>query len=289
MARFRARTSTRRAGKIGIPEDLTKEEESAVNDLLGMYRFNRFHVWIDSDNKIKPYFSVKLVNTRSGESLLSECLNTIEKRFSIEDIEAKIISERTNVDLTVIEPIDLEKGFLTFVLTDDLQTFAQRFQALDQYGDSLANREPHTPHKSELCLVLKPDPDGIWYRAQYQVDLMDARAQVRLIDFGITTVVAISDIRKFEEQFAYSQLSFIGKIRSDCSLELLNYGHFDNFDTVNASIIRPAGNGFEVYLDRRYFFENENFEEDLLIAELLQQQLQQQQFLQLQQHQQQNQ
>lgn len=119
-------------------------------------------------------------------------------------------------------------------------------------------------------------------------ELSDSRAQVRLIDFCITAVVESSKIRKFHDNFSYNQLSFIGKIRSECSLELLNQQLFQPFDSVNASLIRPAGNGFEIFLDRDYFIDDDNFEEENLQIEDQQLLLQQAQW-QLQQNQQQQQ
>lgn len=244
------------------------------------HRFNRFRaLLIDSDCKeIMPHSTVNLFRIRDKISLQTECFNVIEKRFSIEDVKRIDIGEKSNASLTVIEKIDINKRFLCFIQTAHLQTFAQRFNALSEYGKTLDNREPYTPNKGELCLVCHPDADGVsyWYRAEYQVELSDDRAQVRLIDFCVTAVVETIKIRKCEEQFTYNQISFIGKIRSDCSLELLSHQLFDPFDTVIASVLRPAGNGFEGYLEREYFYEDENFEEEDLLAEDVIQQIQQQ-------------
>lgn len=277
--------------KLSLPDGLTDSEKSAVNTILLKWRYNRFQVHADSNNTVTPLSTVDLINIQDQTSLLCKCLDVIEKRFYLNDIAKITAGEKVNVNLAVLEQIEVAKGFFCFIFTDDLNTFAERFATLERYGSCLAEKEPHLPNPSELCLVLFPDDDGspFWYRAEFQVDLENERAQVRLIDFFVTAVVPLCNIRKFEQQFAYEQLSFIGKIRAECSLELLNNQLLQRYSNVNATLLRPAGNGYEVFLDQNYFFDDGNFEEEILQAEDLlqqQQQLQLQQAIQLQQQQQ---
>lgn len=87
-----------------------------------------------------------------------------------------------------------------------------------RYGREIAKAAPsHMPNKLELCLVLYPDDDGteMCYRTQFQIELIDGRAQVGLIDYGVTATVEISNIREFHEQFSFGCFTFLGKIRAN--------------------------------------------------------------------------
>lgn len=52
------------------------------------------------------------------------------------------------------------------------------------------------------------DIDGsrLWYRAQFHQKLNEDMVQVGLIDFDVSAVVHMGDIRAFHEQFAYERM-----------------------------------------------------------------------------------
>lgn len=167
--------------RLQFPKGITAIESTAVKNILAKHRYNRFYVRsIGTDSKeILPYSIVDLVSIRDKQSLTTQCLGTIEKRFTIEDLEMFTSHERSNVSLTVIERINISKGFICFIQTEDLKLFSQRFDAVCKYGNALENAEPHAPNKGELCIVQYPDPDGslYWYRSEFQTVLSDSRAQ----------------------------------------------------------------------------------------------------------------
>lgn len=256
---------------LALPAMLEEEEKSAVVGILKKYTHMRYY--IKSKDAIGPYSIVELMHIGNAKSLTDQCREIIQKRWKIEDIDSKKIAERRNVNMCIVDNENLSKGFICCVLADDVQLFAQKSKALTDFGKTLENLSPHIPNKLELCLTLYPDEDGtdVWYRAQYQIELTDERAQVGLIDFGVSAVVKMSNIRKFHEHFAYERISFTGKIRGpNTSLELLNQNLFENYANVTADRLRAVGEYYEFYFGNAYFFEDDNYEEDILLAEDLQ-------------------
>lgn len=109
-----------------------------------------------------------------------------------------------------------------------------------------------------MCLVLYPDDDGthVWYRAQYHQRLANDQAQVGLIDYGVSAVVNLCNIRMFDQRYAYDRLSFTAAIRSvdDISLQLLNKVLFENFAQVQVEWLKMLNtNCFEIGLSEQYF------------------------------------
>lgn len=190
--------------KLKLPGNLSENENSAVLDILNKWKHNRFSV--QSTNTIAPNTIVDLVHIVNGMSLTKVCSDVIEKRWYIDEIGKKSIGECKDVNLTIVEIESLSKGFICCVLQSDLAQFANQMGDLNKSGDTLRNSgNKYSPDKLEMCLVLYEDEaqEELWYRAQYQQSLVNERAQVGLIDFGISVFVDKSKIRKFDERFAY--------------------------------------------------------------------------------------
>lgn len=229
---------------------------------------NRFQ--IQSNSLIQPYSIVDLLHIDNERSLTHQCINTIEKRWYIEDIEPKKIGARENADILIIDNENLSKEFVCCLLLEDVPQFVTEMQQLLNFGKSVAKAEPYVPEKFQMCIVFHPDADGteVWYRAQFQVQLANDRAQVGLIDFEISIVVEMCNIRKFSEQFAFGRKSFVGKIRSeDISMDLLNRDLFQSFNTITAQRLRPIGTLYELHFDQNYFIDDDNIEEEMLQLE----------------------
>lgn len=256
--------------KLNLPTNLSKDEEVAIADALNKWCHNRFQVQSGANSVIRPYSMVDLLRIDNRSSLTHKCLNMIQKRWKIDDIEEKRIGKSENVDLFIVDNENLDKGFVCCVLVKDIDEFMAKMLQISNYGKTLANIEPYQPEKFEMCIALQFDDDGteVWYRAQFQQNLQDGRAQVGLIDFGVSSIVQTVNIRKFEDQFGFGCLNFMCKIRCENnSLDLLDQSQFQNFNTITALRVEPVGKAFELHFDQNYFFEDDNFEEEILQAE----------------------
>lgn len=244
---------------LDLPETL-QQEESAVFDILKKSLHNRFY--IKSKGVIAPYSTVDLVNISNANSLTNCCLRVMQKRWVIADIGTKRISERQNIGLCVIDNENLSKGLIVCVLSQDVQQFAAQTMEITKFGQEIAKaRAPYMPTKLELCIVFCPDDDGteMWYRAQFQIHLSEERAQVALIDFGITVNVLTSNIRKFDQQFAYDSPIILCKIRANIDIDLLDDVNFGNFSTIDVNKLKPMGKFYEIYLPEQYFVNEQEF------------------------------
>lgn len=254
--------------QLKVPQRLTKEEETAVLKMLDKCRHNRFE--IQSNGVIEPYSNVDLLKLENRSSLTNDCLKVIEKRWTIEDIDSISVGRRENTDLFIVDNGNLQKGFICCLFFEDMKKFSNNMTEVSNFGVIVANDQPYRPDKFELCIALHSDDDGtkVWYRAQYQQELANGRAQIGLIDFETTVVVDIQNIRKFPDHLTFNRITFICKIRCiNNSLDLLNRNLFENFNVVTPKLLEPIGRSFELHFDQSYFFEDENFEEEMLMLE----------------------
>lgn len=247
---------------------MSQEENAAVNNILNKWVHNRFTV--QANGAIEPHLTVDLIHITNGQSLTHLCQSRISKVLKIDDIGSKKVDKSHDIDLTIIDNSHLRQGVISFVLSNDFQTFVEQSQLVTQFGESLANTEPYKPEWLEICLVFLPDDDGtiMWYRAQFQQELVNGIAQVGLIDFNIPAEVKMSDIRKLNDDLGFERMSFFGKIRCENnSLDLLDDNQFGVFDNVTSYLLEPVADSFGIYFDDSYFVEDENFEEEILALE----------------------
>lgn len=243
---------------------MSEEENTAVFELLKKSVHNRFIV--HANNAIRPNSTVNLVHITNGQSLAHLCQCKLRKICTIADIGSTKLNKSHNINLTVIDSSHLDKGVISFVRTEDFQKFVDQSMAVTEFGKSIAYTEPYKPEKSEICLALLPDDDGtiMWYRAQFQEELVNNKAQVALIDFHITAVVKMSNLRKLND-FGFERISFFGKIRSEnYSLDLLDRNAFAMFNNVTSILLEPVGDSFGIHFDDSYYIEDENYEEEIL-------------------------
>lgn len=247
--------------KLNLPGNLSIDERAALEAYLGNWIHKRFQVF--AKDEVLPFGTVDLKTITDGTSLTNECLKLIEKRWKISDIDEMVFVERSNVDVVVVDNENLSKGFICCIFKDDLERFADQMEAITKYGEEeVANTHAYVPEISELCIVYKPDDDGTkaWYRAQFQQKLISRRAQVGLIDFGVTATVWMKNIRKFDQRFSYGRLNFVGKVRGhNRSLTALNPLFFGLYSHITAEKIVKIGPSFEIHFDDNHFIEDEDF------------------------------
>lgn len=142
-------------------------------------------------------------------------------------------------------------------MESDFEQFLTNWNELKVYGDTVVNAVPYLPDKLEICLALITEDDGTpnWYRVEFQQTLTENRAQVGLIDFGVSAVTLMSNLRKIPiNQFHHECVTIIGKIRNDAAcLSLLNTADFEISDRIDTFAIHSAGEGHEIHISERYF------------------------------------
>lgn len=241
---------------LALPNNMSEKEKSSVDNRMGKMINNIVKI-TSITARIVPYSCVDLMSIDRDLPLTSGC---IEKRLYGKDIQTKQVMIEDAL-LHIVENKHLSKQFISCVLDDDFIMFGERFVALCEYGETCRNDPSYTADKSEICLVMIPDGNiDIWYRAEYQQLLANDKAQVGLIDFGVSATVDAANIRKLPiEEFKYECVTLTCKLRSDdCSLSLLDTDQMQNFDRIVSLKIRPAGNGLhEIYLSEQYFFFDE--------------------------------
>lgn len=246
--------------KLNVPEILSEDDKSAVIAQVKKFCHNRFQI-SSPCRRIEPNSVVDLLFLSNNESITDKCLLVIKKKFYISDIQQKNI-DGDNIALLIVENQNLHCGLISCVLKEDEQQFANRFTELTRFGRANSKQnEPYLPLHLELCIVLYPDPDGTecWYRAQYQQTFANNRAQVGLIDFGITVIVEASTVRVFEEQFAYNCLTIICKLRSQVDMELLDDVQFANFNTIDVQQVKPMGKFHDIFLSEQFFVVEDDY------------------------------
>lgn len=243
---------------LKLPSELSPNEESAVKSNLSKHLHKRFVVC--SSTNVVENTIVDLKHTENNRSLTIECMNHVEVKMSVKDIQKKKVNAQ-NVDVVVIDNSHLSKGFVCCVLMDDADLFATQVKSLSEYCETLASDDPYTPSKFELCLVLYPDEnqERLWYRAQYQQTLTNNRAQVGLIDFASEVTVPMCNIRKFDPLNVYERISLVCKVRNDeISMDLLDHTQFAEFQQFNATRIRPVGDDqHEIFVSNNFFLDED--------------------------------
>lgn len=257
---------------LQLPERLSEAEVSAVKGYLLKYKNNRFKIEskapLIGSNQI-----VDLVHIQSGVSVIKELTNngSIAKRYFMNDIHQK----RVNVDdtsLFILDNKQIDKKFIACIESSDRPIFWSRLNDLSVFGNTVLNAEPYLPSKFELCSALVTENEiGMWYRCQFQLLLVNNRAQIGLIDSGVTEIADLRNIRKFESQFGYECLTLVCKLRNDeISFDLLNQNLFEEGVDIVALKVRSVGNIHDVVIPITCFVMDDNFEEDILLAEDLQ-------------------
>lgn len=254
--------------RLKFPENLSEDEKSAVVTYLQKWKNNKFIAQTVSPF-LGPISYVDLVHITSGRSLTNDCLNEcVRKRMTMEDIPKKRISG-SNVTLCIIDTENRPNFFISCVLIEDVTLFAKRFAELSEFGCTLIKNEPYMPEKLELCFVMhKDEGTPFWYRGQFHQLLTDDRVQVGLVDFGCSVVVPLSNIRKFDHNFAYECVSVVCKMRNqEIDMGLLDLNDIVNYNFIHATQIQPAGNFHEIFLSNEHFLQDENYEEAILALE----------------------
>lgn len=241
---------------LALPNNMSETEKAAVDHRMVKMMNNIVNI-TSFTPRIMPYTCVDLMGIGHDLPLTSGC---IEKRLYGRDIQTKQVMIEDAL-VHIVDNKHLPHSFISCVLDDDFIMFGERFVALCEYGETCQNDPLYTADKSEICLVMIPDGNiDIWYRAEHQALLAHDKAQVGLIDFGLSATVDVAYIRKLPiHEFQYECVTFTCKLRSDdCSLSLLDTDQMQNFNRIVSLKIRPAGNGLhEIYLPEQYFLFDE--------------------------------
>lgn len=242
--------------KMKLPEILSANEKSAVDEFLHKWIFNMFVIRTES-SIVEPHSIVDFVHIVSGMSLTHDCVEScVEKKLTADVIPKKQVSKQ-NASLFIVDTENRPNDFICCILQDDMQLFRQRFEDLLTLGRELMNQEPYLPDKFELCFV---EYQNEWYRGQFHQRLENERAQIGLIDFGTSVVVSLRAIRKFQREYAYECISFVCKMRNrQIDMSLLNETLLQNYTTIDVHKIQPSGDFHEIQIPNDYFLVEEDF------------------------------
>lgn len=249
-----------------LPHNMSTAENSAVDSFLRKWQYNRFRISCEAA-VIAPNVVVDLHRiegeTFSGSIAMEIAHSCLEPRWYVRDLPLKHVNSM-NEALWIIDNSHLSKGFICCVTNDDLSIFGNQMERLETYGRTASNEPAYVPDRYELCIVSIIDEEldtPLWYRAQFQHELVNNYAQVGLVDYGTTAVVSMAVIRKFNAEFTYERLSLICKIRAEhVSLDLLDQEQFAIHTTINADNIKPNGDSHEIFISDDYFLTEENFD-----------------------------
>lgn len=169
-------------------DNMIKHLEALMNDGTGLK--------LKGDNaQINGKDSVELFDLITNQSLSETFNGMVQKRYQIEDLKQKVVNA-TNVDIMVIGPERIYENYVTSILKEDVDTFMHDDNVTQAFGLSVKNAPAYKPKVKELCVVEIKEPEGkIWYRCQYQQELVDDHAQVYCFDYGKIERVRANNIR----------------------------------------------------------------------------------------------
>ena len=85
----------------------------------------------------------------------------------------------------VIRPERIYENYVTSILKEDVDTFMNDDAVTQAFGLSVKTALACKPKVKELCIVEINEAEGkIWYRCQYQQELVNDHAQVYCFDYG---------------------------------------------------------------------------------------------------------
>lgn len=169
-------------------DNMVKHLEALMNDGTGLK--------LKGDNaEINGRDTVELYDLITNQSLGEVFNGMVQKRYRLEDLNQKVVNA-TNVDILAIGPERIYENYVTCILKEDVDTFMNDDAATQAFGLSVKNAPAYKPKVKELCIVEIKEPEGkIWYRCQYQQELVDDHAQVYCIDYGKIERVRTNNIR----------------------------------------------------------------------------------------------
>ncbi|XP_055304146.1 uncharacterized protein LOC129569380 [Sitodiplosis mosellana] len=200
----------------GIHDDYETNEKDNMSKHLGELCDSGVGLRVKGDNPhINGKESVELFDLITNQSV-SEVLNaTVQKRYRIEDIKQKVVKNASDVEIMIIGPERICENYVTCILKTDVDTFMNADNLTQAFGMSVKNAPAYKPKVKELCVVEIKEPEGkIWYRCQYQQELVDDHAQVYCFDYGRIERVRANNIRSITEDVAFEITSFVGLLEN---------------------------------------------------------------------------
>lgn len=142
--------------------------------------------------------AVELIDVVSNSSVNDHLNSLVQKRYYVSDLTQKVLkTDPSNVPILIaIDTQRVDNNMMTCMCKEDVGLFMGHDEKTQTYGDAVKNAPAYQPKKKELCVVRIKEQEGYaWYRAMYQTDLVDDRAQVYCIDYGKIDVVRANNIR----------------------------------------------------------------------------------------------
>lgn len=207
-----------------VEKDVDEGESEKMKAYLKGLEYNEFKV--KSKTPIVATKSmVELIDMKTDKIVNKSVAKLAKERYFETHIEKKVL-DAEGVTVLIIENRRLAKeAIVTCVLQSDGSSFSQQHEVIQTYGESIKNDAAYSPRHLELCVVkILEEDEPIWYRAQYQQQLVDGRAQVALIDYGVTENVLENDIRLFHKKLLFECLALTCSVKKGVApkAEMLN-------------------------------------------------------------------
>ncbi|XP_031636231.1 uncharacterized protein LOC116349100 [Contarinia nasturtii] len=216
----------RRMTTAVVLKDIQNEFEPEEIDEMKLYLeglcANETKLKIKGDNSfVHTKDLVELFDIITNQSINDEIKKKGKrsKRYRLDDLECLVVNTKEESTLVNIGPERIHENLLTCIFKANIQEFMDEDSRIQEYGMTVKNAPAYVPKVKELCLVLtKDDGTDVWYRAQFQQELIDDKAQLYCIDYGRVLKTRINNIRAFPEILAHPVTSFIGRLKSGDTL-----------------------------------------------------------------------
>lgn len=179
-----------------IDDDIEESDAVTMKKYLEEFMVHGKSVRVKSDKaEINQRDEVELFDMITNDSISDALNGLIKKVYRIEDLERKTCNG-TDVRLMIIGGDKIHENYVTCLLDADIGQFMKVDEKIQSYGSSVKNAPAYKPKIKELCMVKIIEADGeIWYRCQYQQELVKDKVQVYSFDYGKIHKVHENNIR----------------------------------------------------------------------------------------------
>lgn len=223
-----------------VEKDVDDDEKANMKAYLKQLEYNEFKV--KSKNPIIATKStVELIDMKTDKIINKSVAKLAKERYFETQIQKKQLDVECETVLIIESRRFAKEAIVTCVLQSDGTKFSEQHEVIQEYGESIKNDGAYSPRHLELCVVkILEEDDPIWYRAQYQQQLVDGRAQVALIDYGITDNVLENDIRVFNKKLVFECLALTCSVKKGVAPKAEMLSKLTTFARAKTVSIKPV-------------------------------------------------
>lgn len=200
----------------GLDSELSANESNELKAVLQGYVDTEKLFKLKSDEKeIRAKSEIELIDEIDNKSVNEMLAKKTTKRYKYIDLVAKQVND-TNKELMILSNQLLKsQSLLTCFLYEDRSKFSRLDKMIQDHGRKLNTAPAYRPNKEELCLIKMIENDEeSWYRAQFQQELGDNKAQVATIDYIDIMSPSMNDIRAIDSNLTGDMVTFLCRIEN---------------------------------------------------------------------------